>query len=335
MRCLLPSVCLSFGACCYSPADVEDASPHDGERLEWSFLARWENDTFAAQDHFYTNGAAIAVSHTGDSWADPIARWLPWGEGRRTVAYEIAHVTTTPVDISRVVPDPDDHPYAGLLWGGLSLHVDRADSYHGLKLIAGVVGPSSLAAETQRLIHEIINAEEPQGWAYQLEDEPILNLVYEHRRRLRLAGDARGWSIEALPLVGGMLGNMLTQVQVGGQVRAGFRVPDDFGTTLMRGMTLLPPPRRHDPDGPSSDLGVHLYGGATGNVVLRNIALDGNTFEDGPRVDKKYLVPAGEVGIGIGNRDFQATFSYVIWGEEFEGQEELSQFGALTFGWIF
>ena len=44
-----------------------------------------------------------------------------------------------------------------------------------------------------------------------MENEPILNLACEYRHTLRLAGQREGWAVEAPPIAGGWLGNVLTQ----------------------------------------------------------------------------------------------------------------------------
>lgn len=155
----------------------------------------------------------MAVSHTGPTWMDPVANWLPWGEGRRTVAYDLAQAMFTPSNTDLSVPDPDDRPYAGILAGGLTLHVEKERSYHGLKFVTGVVGPWSLAEETQRIVHDIVGSDMPQDWDHQLENEPIFNLAYEYRYNFSLVGDPREWSLQAFPIAGGWLGNMLIQVE--------------------------------------------------------------------------------------------------------------------------
>ena len=71
------------------------------------------------------------------------------------------------------------------------------------------------------------------------------------------------------------------------------------------------------------------------NLVLRDITLDGNTFEDSPSVDKEFFVPMAGVGMSVGNRRFQTSFGYIFWGKEFEGQEENSKFGSLTVSYFF
>src|SRR5436189_4107117 len=109
---------------------------------------------------------------------------------------------------------------------------------------------------------------------------------------------------------------------------------DCFGQTLVRDMGHMPLPRR-DPLSQSSDWGFSVYGGAFGTLVLRDITLDGNTFQDSPSVDKKYFVPVAAVGMSVGNRRFQASFSYVFWGKEFEGQDQNTKFGSISFRYFF
>jgi hypothetical protein len=301
---------------------------------EWTVSARWENDTFGGTDRFYTDGVALGVSHTGPSWMDTVADWLPWGDGRRTVGYDLAQGMFTPSNKSLNPPNPYDRPYAGVLAVGLALHVENGASYHGLKLVTGVVGPDSLAKEAQDVVHDLIGDDKSRGWDHQLSNEPIFNLAYEYRHKFHLAGERERWAVQASPIAGGWLGNVLVQGQLGGFVRAGFNMPDDCGPSLVRGMGFMPPPRR-DARNKSSDWGFSVYGGGVANVVLRDITLDGNTFKDSRSVDKEYFVPAAGIGMSVGNRRFQASFTYIFWGKEFEGQPEHSKFGSLAVSYFF
>ncbi len=318
----------------FASDEVEARDSLGAPKREWAVSVRWENDTFGGTDRFYTDGVALGVSHTGPSWLDPLADRLPWGEGRRTVSYDAAQGMFTPSDPDLNPPDPNDRPYAGILAFGLALHVERLNSYHGLKFVTGVVGPLSGAEETQNTVHDLIGSERAQGWDHQLENEPIFNFAYEYRHKLRLTGQRERWSLEALPLFGGWLGNMLTQGEVGGLLRAGYNMPDDFGPSLVRGMGFMPPPRNTGRSA-ASGWGFSVYGGAFGNFVLRDITLDGNTWEDSPSVDKKFFVPAAGVGMSVGNRRIQVSFSYVFWGKEFDGQGDYSKFGSLSIAYLF
>jgi hypothetical protein len=302
----------------------------------WSFSVRWENDTFGGTDRFYTDGISLALFRMEPRWLRSWTDRQGWPADQVAVSFEAGQIMVTPSDTHRVVPDPRDRPYAGLLYASASLHLQQRNTYHGLKFITGVVGPWSLAEDTQKWVHERIGSAVPQGWGSQLHNEPILNLVYEHRRKYRLWGDPDGPAVEVLPLANVMLGNVLTQGQLGGQVRLGYRIPDDFGTTLMRGMVHLPPaPRRQQPGAGQHGWSVYLFGGVNGNLVARNITLDGNTWKDSPSVDKEWWVPAAEVGGVLETRRWQCAFTYVFWGREFKGQPDLSEFGALTLSWRF
>lgn len=331
------SVTLSLALCCtvlvpFSIVFAETTSNELRERPRlWSVSVRWENDTFGGTDRFYTDGVSLSVAHTGRSWLDPLAAKLPtWlSGGRRTVSYELGQIMCTPSDIKVAVPDPNDRPYAGLLYAAVSFHFEQGNAYNGLKLITGVVGPWSLAEETQREVHRIVNAPIPQGWSYQLHNEPIMNLVLEHRRKFRLLGQADSFSAEFIPCVDLMLGNVLTQGEIGAQFRFGWNVPADFGATSMRGMVHLPPPHR------MPAFGLYVYGGAYAMGVARNITLDGNTWRSSASVDKEYFVPAAELGVGMGTRHFQAAFAYVFWGREFKGQPDHTEFGAFTLTYVF
>lgn len=304
----------------------------ESQRL-WMFSARWENDTFGGSDRFYTDGVSLSLSHTGPSWLDPVADRLPWGEGRRTVGYDVGQIMVTPSNTRLAVPDPHDRPYAGILYAGLALHIEQDNRYYGLKFITGVVGPWSLAEEAQKQVHRWIGSSLPAGWDYQLHNEPVLNLIFEHRRKFRLAGGPGRLAVEALPLGNLMLGNVLTQADAGLQVRLGYNVPDDFGMTLMRGMVHLPPPRPAPAEAPPWS--VYVYVGGAANLVARNITLDGNTWRESRRVDKEWFVPAAEVGMAVSVYRLTAAFAYVFWGREFVGQRDYSEFGALTVSYRF
>lgn len=300
----------------------------------WSLSARWENDIFAGTDRFYTDGVSLSLAHTGRSWLDGLANRLPWGEGRRTASYELGQIMITPQKTSTPIPDPNDRPYAGILYAALSLHVERDSHYHGLKLIGGVIGPWSLAEQTQKQVHRWTGSPIPKGWDAQLHNEPVLNLVYEHLRRFALWGTERGMGVEALPVGNVMLGNVLIQGQVGTQVRFGYNLPRDFGTTLMRGMVHLPPPCLSTAPG-APRWGTYLFGGGNVNLVARNITLDGNTWKDSPSVNKEWFVPAAEFGVSLWVRRFTTSFAYVVWAREFKAQPEPFEFGAVTVSYRF
>jgi lipid A 3-O-deacylase len=309
---------------------IHDQDRQPAKPVHYTVALRWENDVIAGTDRNYSNGTSLTLSRDGRGVLGGIWGWFGAKNGRWITSYELGQIIVTPADITRPIPDPTDRPYAGLLYGALSTQFVHGHSFHGLKVITGMVGPASGAAQTQKAVHRVTGDPQPQGWDYQLKNEPILNLVYEHRRRFTLAQSDAGWSVQAIPVVGGMLGNVLIQAQANGQFRAGYHLPDDFGTTLMRGLGNLPFPRDPAETRAPRKFGAYLFAGGGANLVARNLSLDGNTFRDGPSVPKEPLFAAGEAGATIWTRWFEVTATYVMWGREFAAQTRASHFGAAT-----
>src|SRR3546814_4711146 len=70
----------------------------------------------------------------------------------------------TPDDVALRNPPLDDRPYAGWLYGSVGLIAETGRRLDQLELTLGVVGPASLTEQTQKLIHEITDSQEPRGW---------------------------------------------------------------------------------------------------------------------------------------------------------------------------
>ncbi|MFC1890090.1 lipid A-modifier LpxR family protein [Thermodesulfobacteriota bacterium] len=82
----------------------------------------------------------------------------------------------------------------------------------------------------------------------------------------------------------------------------------------MRGAGNIPPTCQcwTDTRKASPRFGIHLYGGANGHVVARNIILDGNTFRESPRVDREPVFGGVEFGAAIVMRRLKVSFTSVV-----------------------
>jgi len=176
---------------------------------------RWENDAVGRTDENYSNGISLTYLHSGRGLLGGIWNWLGAGEGQFFSSYDVGQVMVTPRDTDRPIPDPEDRPYVGMLYASASTQLQRGNVLHGLKLVTGVVGPASQAEHVQAWFHELIGDDKPEGWAYQLHNEPIFNLVYEHRRRYPLLADTSAWSAEVIPVGNVMLGIVIVLETVG------------------------------------------------------------------------------------------------------------------------
>lgn len=299
-----------------------------------AFSLRFENDCFSVDktDENYTNGMSMALTHSGKGLLGGIWDLFDMADGDRFATYELTQLMFTPSDLKRSNPDPTDHPYAGLLYLGFTTHLQRENSLHSLKLITGVAGPDSFASDVQGYSHKIINSNHAEGWAYQIKNEPIVNLVYEYRYKFALTPRDSAFGIELIPMGGAFLGNYLIQAETDVQMRIGYQLPDDFGTTVLRGSSYLPPPQDNKA---YRAWGVYAFAGGGANVVGRNITLDGNSFADSRSVDKRLFLPMAEFGASLWTHWFQATFSYVMWGKEFYGQPKREDYGSVLLSCLF
>ena len=251
---------------------------------------------------------------------------------KRFATYELTQLAFTPVDFGPN-PDPLDRPYAGLLYLGFMTYLQRDDSLHAFKLLAGVVGPASRAENLQTATHRLLDYTLPEGWHHQLKNEPLLNIFYQYRRRMTLTPRDLAFGVDVIPMGGAALGNYLIQGQVDAQVRIGYHLPADFGATiLLRDMGYLPFPQQ---DEASSSWGLYVFGGGGANFVARDLTLDGNTFTDSASVDKRPVVPMCRMGISVFFWRLQTAFSYVMMGKEFYGQKEREDFGSVLLSYFF
>ena len=319
---------------------VLDAGP------AYRFQILFENDgSFVKpndlEDRHYTNGAAADFAFKPDSlqnWVDALG--LP-SDGTAAGVF-LAHEIYTPEDLSRRVPDPEDRPYAGYLYGGVYAQREANDWLDHLQLNLGVVGPSSLAEEVQQEIHRSFTGDEPFGWDAQLGDELAANVVY--RRTLRLdAADfdlpgvrADGFNAQLLPYGELRLGTTHRDATLGGLVRVGWKLPDDFGPAQVRD------PGSFTGSGLQRGWSAYAFAGAAARYVQWNTFLDGNYSRNpSPSVEPEPLIGIFRGGFAVGYTGdrFNAELAYAqsYRTHEYKGQPDSDAIGQvqLSFGWGF
>jgi len=316
--------CLILLGCCVSPP-LSAAAEQDGP-AQSAFALRWENDVFGVTDANYTSGISFALLRPGEGLLGGVWDLRGPVDGHKSTVYELTQLQFTPSDINLDTPPPSDRPYAGLTYLACTTHLQREESLHSLKLITGVVGPAAGGRDVQRYSHRLLDQTPPRGWSHQLKNEPVVNFVYEYRHRYRLTPSNAAFGVELIPMGGGFLGNYLTQAQSEVLLRIGYQLPDDFGTTSLRGIGFLPLPRMEETS-PSWGVNAFIRGGV--NLVARNLALDGNTFAHSHSVDKREFVSLAEVGAVLWTGRFMTSVSYQVWEDEFNGQPVQERYGTV------
>lgn len=282
-----------------------------------------ENDSFfSASDRDYTNGVELdwSAPHEKD-WAARLAPHLPLfaASGSVSIQYGLGQLIFTPAFYRASVPPPNEHPYAGWLYGKFGITQTNDYEQDSLTAEFGVTGPPALGEETQKFIHAIENLPKPLGWNSQLHTEPALAVFYE--RSLRFAPFGRAFDIA--PHYGAAVGTLYDYVNGGVSARLGFNMPDEFV------------PFRIEPAIPGTDefsraFGAYLFAGVDERVVARNLFLDGNTFEASPHVSKENLVGVFQIGGVVVLGHTRVSFTHVYQGKEFRGQPKADQFSSIN-----
>lgn len=290
----------------------------------------FENDLFYDTDRNYTNGVRaewLSGPVRQPDWALDLARKFPIfpSDGTIRISYAAGQNMYTPSDITLVDPPLDDRPYAGWLYGSVGVIAENGRRLDQLELSVGVVGPASLAEQTQIFIHDITGSDDPNGWDTQLENEPGVLLIYQRSWRKFVSESISGFMFDVTPHAGGALGNVFTHANAGVTMKFGRRLPLDYGTPRIQ--PSLPGSGFFIPrDG----LGWYLFAGIKGRAVARNIFLDGNTFRDSRSVDKVPFVGDFQFGFALTWQDVRLSYTHVLRSREFEEQDGRDDFGALS-----
>jgi len=316
----------------------------------WTNTLYFENDMFIGTDSDYTNGVKYSIIspdltpqiplHPSAEIprralelfrSIPLIKEAPEETGHK-VELALGQAIYTPRDISRYDLIKDDRPYAGYSYLGISYHQKNDEGkiwgqMDTAEVQIGIVGPSSLAEDAQKFVHRIRNLQRPNGWDHQLKDELGIALAFE-RKWLYHPTHQRRFCADAITHTGATLGNVMTYLNAGIEVRAGWNIPRSFAVSLIR-------PAGSTWSTPDPALSIYLFTAVNGRVVLRDIFLDGNTFRDSHHVNKKTLVADLSTGITARYRRFSLSLANTQRTREFDQQPHHHGFSSITFSYAF
>jgi lipid A 3-O-deacylase len=325
------------------------SATEDEQRSIYTFQI--ENDVFNRfnpTDRDYTNGVRLgwlspAITDMPAGWValTTIPTFLgepPSDSVIRRFGLSFGQNLYTPNDISASQPIYNDRPYAAWLYASLALQYTykRHDQKTGtdepvrldtLQLDLGVIGPAAAGEFVQNNFHRLIGAAQANGWANQLHNEPTVGLTFERRWRTArtVVIEDPKLEVDFIPRIGGSLGNVAIYGDVGGTARIGKNLRDDFGPTRAR--PALPGSEAFIGDG---SFGWYLFAGIEGQVVGRNIFLDGNTDGYSLRVSHRPFVGEAQAGLAVTYRGVRITYTQVLRTPEFYEQNRFTQFGSIN-----
>lgn len=330
---------------------------------------RLENDLFTGTDRNYTNGVALSVVSRDlqgalrpeclpqpiawythfIGWADP-EFWRDSGarSASQNIVVRFGQSMYTPEDKARTDLIPDDRPYAGLLYLGLAwnrrIHPPAA-SYEMLdvrELTLGVIGPWSLAEQSQDLVHRARGIERFRGWDNQLRNEPAFQMAMERKFKSYREGAVRpGWSSDVIGSYALRVGNIETAASTGVELRAGWNIPNDFGSYPIRPGTENRPPsgvadlRTTTPQSAwAPKPGAHVFLNLEAKAVAWDFSLDGNMFRHSHHINRRPWVTQAAMGISsqwiVAGRGVRLAVMRVWRTREFDQQVGHHAFGSIA-----
>jgi len=308
-----------------------------------TFQLFFENDLFGETDKYYTNAVQFTwlssdlKKYKDDvrlpEWTLPVIKAIPFSatpNSIHNVGILLGQHIYTPSDIQETGPQPDDRPYAGFLYTGLALHSKTATVLDTLEIAVGLVGPKAFAEFSQNTVHEARDIPTAKGWDHQLHTEPALRLSWQRKWRMK-KGDIIGpLEYDLISHAGITLGNVRVSGDIGGEVRLGLHLPEDFGSDTIRpGAGVSTPALTHEKKG-KHRYGAHLFAGTRAEVVGHDLFLDGNTFQDSPGVEKEKLVFDISGGIALIFDRYKFTYRHLYRTKQFTDQRQPHIIGSLT-----
>jgi len=317
------------------------SSAEDGDG--YIVTIQFENDFFGGgTDRHFTHGTRLQCLSKPVEWITKAADKVPWFSAEKALMHpenelkaraslSLGQNIYTPENTASSELVTDDRPYAGWLYIGFGIVANQGlKRYDKLELQVGIIGPCSGAEEVQTFWHSAFGLQVPQGWNNQLDNEPGVVLYYEQARRFGRGNIFHGLGVDIIPRFGGSIGSVFTHAASGFTLRLGPDLQYDFGTPRIR--PSLPGGgyfRR------KKGFTWYLFTGLEGRAVLRNVFLDGNSFSSSHSVDKEYFVGDLQAGIAFQINRLRLSYTQIFRTKEFEKQNKVDIFGALSLSYHF
>ncbi len=302
--------------------------------IDWLSLTI-DNDVFVGNDDGYSNGFFFSLYDTSGTGARPSAKFwvkpLLWslsdeGYAAAVNSYTIGQAIITPDDITISNPPENDLPYSGLLFFNntyLAINETYADK---LGATLGIIGPSSGAKSTQIWFHDLIDADDPNGWNTQLNDE----LVFQFSRgRVWRSWVSGGGRFDFLLSSEASLGTLSSAVDAGMMIRYGKDLMRSYATPLLSGSRTSNPV--------AIKKGWFVYAGVSAGYIFNRIFTDGNTYRDSRSIDYDHEYISALAGFAYSWQNISVTLALndtnILENESEDQLQDYTRYGTLTFAW--
>ena len=253
--------------------------------------------------------------------------WLPVAKGQdasASLSLTLGIKAYQPDSIQFSEPIEGDRPYAGILYMTMGVPVRSPKHQDYLELTLGLVGPASQAQFAQSVLHHLAPSNHVKGWGNQLENEPLIEVTYEHKWKALTFQDSEGYYLQLIPHLGGGLGNLSIFAGAGGQLRLGWNLPTDFGVEMLRPGGF----RASSPNG-GGGFGFEIVAAADRKAVARNLLLDGNTYRESLSVEKEPITSYYLIGLNLNFSRFSFGYEHIYWTRQFTTEPQNQTFSSI------
>jgi lipid A 3-O-deacylase len=317
MRCIILAVAAFFNissACAQAIGNFHDLD----KGPEKSYVRfTYDNDFFTATDRYYTQGIQLAI-------AAPVFKYNPFNylliTPGNNITYGISfeHNAYTPTSITADHILYGDRPYtAGLMLNSFAITTVGEKKQRWISSLSlGMLGRKAGGEWMQRGIHEALDNVQPEGWQYQLKNNPIINYSVTHERNLFLSPDH--FSVSTLGSVS--VGTLMDKADLGVYLMAG-NFNGTYGVANRKKFR------------------VHIYANPMASFIAYDATLQGGPFTKGniytiAAKDISRVLFSGRTGISFNYAGITLEHFYGFSTKTFKTQQN-SGWGGVSMGVAF
>lgn len=294
-----------------------------------------ENDLFSGTDDGYSAGESISLLYYIPN--DSYRFFTLLGNNNINtdlyISFSFDNQIFTPTDILNYNLIPNDRPYASWTYFQYTLHKASEDQLRSLSLKLGLIGPSSGGDFFQKNYHRLMGFNEVNGWNNQLKDEVGLNLKYVQKWRFELK-NSKNVESTIIPFTSAEFGNIAINAKAGITSRFGWNTSKDFGISSID-LGADPSILAYSQKRSSKSWGFSFNFTLATSAIIRDIFLDGNSYQNSHSVEKEFLVGHLGYGFTLRYKDFTLDFMETASSKQFGLEKHSHRVGSLVLSYIF
>ncbi|MFV2059837.1 MAG: lipid A deacylase LpxR family protein [Gammaproteobacteria bacterium] len=317
--------------------------PPLGEQSK-TFRFDFTNDLVFGSDNVFTDGwSAQWHSASTQNWDDvdslfsTVGTWGKYIPGltkkglHYRSAFSVGQYMQTPSTLTTPDLIPNDVPYAGALIVSRTWYAFNDDEFRGFEANFGVVGPASLAEQSQEIVHKLTGSTKPEGWNNQLDNQAIINFGAMYKKKVFRTDPASDYQFDAAIDVNAVLGNLFTAADLKLESRFGYNMPKGFtytpsniGRFMLYDATLPRANPKH----------FSLYGSlqyiATANA--HTYFFDADQVKDNYTIESETFVEFVMLGVHYLYKNWGAHFTLVFTSDVLKKESTISEDTNVNYG---